>query len=58
MRTKTEVTQVLDATYKADPDFEDSDMDMIRDTLRWVLGEGYDESTAQQFIKFHISEDL
>ncbi len=58
MRTEAEITQVLKAAYQADPDFEDTDMDLIRDTLRWVLKEGYDEDSAQEFIHMHISEDL
>jgi hypothetical protein len=56
MRTEAEVEQVLKAAYDADPDFEDSEMELIRDTLRWVLGGDYDDSIAQQFIKMHIAE--
>jgi hypothetical protein len=56
MRTEAEILQVLGAAYDADPDFEDTDMDMIRDTLRWVLGGDYDSSTAQEFIAQKIAE--
>jgi len=56
MQSETDIKKVLRAAYDADPDFEDTDMDLIRDCLRWVLGEEYDNSTAQQFIELHIAE--
>ena len=56
MQGETDIKKVLRAAYDADPDFEDTDMDLIRDCLRWVLGEEYDNSTAQQFIELHIAE--
>ncbi len=54
MHSEEDIKKVLQAAYDADPEFEDSDMDLIRDTLRWVLGD--DSSTAQQFIELHIAD--
>jgi hypothetical protein len=58
MRSEAEIRKVLDATYEADPDHEDDDIERIQDTLRWVLGPDYDSDSADEFISMHISEDL
>ena len=55
-RTEEELLKALDATYRADPDHEDDEIERIQDVLRWVLG--HDESTVEQFIKDYIAEDL
>lgn len=55
-RPDEDLLKALDATYKADPDHEDIDIEIIQDTLRWVLGQ--DEMSVEQFIDIYISEEV
>jgi len=54
MQSKEDIEKVHQAVHDADPDFEDDRMEVIHDSLDWVLGN--DGMTAQQFIDLHIAE--
>jgi len=54
MQSKEDIEKVHQAVHDADPNFEDDRMEVIHDSLDWVLGN--DGMTAQQFIDLHIAE--
>ena len=56
MRTPEEIEKILDATYRADPDVSDPDMDLIRDTLNWVTGD--DTQSAEEWLDYQGITDM
>lgn len=53
MKTQAEIEQVLVAMDKADPDFEDEEMEAMRNAFGFVLG----QQSIQEFISYYIGAD-
>jgi hypothetical protein len=55
MQSEADIKKVLQAAEEG-PAADDDDMDSFRNLLRWILGEDYEKTTVDEFIRIEITD--